>query len=414
LYDGWPEEYEVGALGIWAWNPAQHDWARTRRAIYADVYGPAQAATAAAFDDTLSELKGLFELPVRHYLPNKGWPPRLKEVADRPRALELLDRLESLRAVLQERAPAETLLDPQRLSATYLEPMQATLAYARKMAQLDYPEYTFGPSFEERASELFEDRGPAEAESAIAAVAAEVQPQLAAVAEALQGLKGVQEYVAYWNQQLVDSKDWPTRAAQRQARMQAAFQGLVRDGFSPCLVDERLDEAGYGAWLGQLASPPAGPVLAGLPAEQWLAQPPRWRAPWALGPLDWREQKLTAIAFPRRSPSKTGDFAEVRATVPRPSFTGRLHLDLFVNDTKIDPEYPQYRYLELWINDRLVWEEDITLARAGREWLSLDVTDAAQSAATLAIRFRLVDRRPVGSYGSVTFLGPLRLRATGQ
>jgi len=29
----------------------------------------------------------------------------------------------------------------------------------------------------------------------------------------------------------------------------------------------------------------------------------------------------------------------------------------------------------------------------------------------LAIRFRVVDRQRVGSYGSVTFLGPLRLRA---
>lgn len=37
LYDGWPEEDEIGAMGIWAWDPAGHDWARTCRAVYSDV-----------------------------------------------------------------------------------------------------------------------------------------------------------------------------------------------------------------------------------------------------------------------------------------------------------------------------------------------------------------------------------------
>jgi len=409
LYDGWPEEYEVGAMGIWAWNPAGHDWARTRRAVYADVYGPAQAETAATFDDTLSELKGLFEMPVRHYTPNKGWPPRLKQVRDRQRALELLDRLEPLCAVLQGRAPAETLLDPVRLNTVYLEPMQATLAYARKMTQLDYPEYTLGPGLEAKMIELYEDRGLAEVEREVAAVRGQVETQLAAVSEALRGLKGVDEYVAYWNEQVVEKKDWPQRVAQRQAQMKAAFQGLLRDGFSRCLVDQRLDEDRYAAWLDKLAAPP-GRALAELPADRWLSRPPRWRGTWCLGPIDRRQQKLTAIAFPRRTASQIGDYAEVRAELPTPAFQGRLHLDLFVNDTKIDPQYPQYRYLELWVNERLAWEEDITLTRAGREWLSLDVTEAAKSAPQLAIRFRIIDRRPVSSYGSVTFLGPLRLR----
>jgi hypothetical protein len=184
----------------------------------------------------------------------------------------------------------------------------------------------------------------------------------------------------------------------------------VRDGFSRCLVDERLDDDGYAAWLGTLTAPPPGRALTEVPAGQWLARPPRWRGPWCLGPLDRRQQKLTAIAFPRRTASKTGDYAEVRAELPTPAFTGRLHLDLFVNDTKIDPEYPQYRYLELWVNDRLAWEEDITLTRAGKEWLTLDVTETAKSSPKLTFRCRVIDRRPVSSYGSVSFLGPLRLR----
>ncbi len=248
------------------------------------------------------------------------------------------------------------------------------------MAQLDYPEYTLGPGIEEKMIELYEDRGLAEVEKAVVAVGGQVETQLAAVAEALRGLKGVDEYVAYWNKQVVEKKDWPRRVAQRQAQMKAAFQGLLRDGFSRCLVDERLDEDKYAAGLEKLSAPPPGRELAQLPADQWLTQPPRWRGPWCLGPIEWRQQKLTVIAFPRRTASQIGDHAEVRAELPVPAFTGRLHLDLFTNDTKIDPQYPQYRYLELWVNERLAWEEDITLTRAGKEWLSIDVTEAAKSA----------------------------------
>ncbi len=141
---GWPEEYQAAALGFWAWEPAGHEWQQTRRAIYRYVYGPSQVDTAEAFDDTLAKLKDLFELPPWRFEPNRGWPPRLKHVGDRAKALELIARLERLQEVLQQRAPPETALDPGRLERVYLEPMRATLAYARTMAGLEYPEYTAG------------------------------------------------------------------------------------------------------------------------------------------------------------------------------------------------------------------------------------------------------------------------------
>lgn len=130
-----------------------------------------------------------------------------------------------------------------------------------------------------------------------------------------------------------------------------------------------------------------------------------------MGPLEWHEQRLTVLAFPRRTHSRPGDYAEVRLETPVPKASGRLRLDLFVNDTKIDPKYPGYRFQELWVNDRLAWQEDIAQSRDGKEWISVDVTEAARLATTLSIRFRVIDRRGVGSYGSVTFLGPIRLCA---
>jgi hypothetical protein len=59
----------------------------------------------------------------------------------------------------------------------------------------------------------------------------------------------------------------------------------------------------------------------------------------------------------------------------------------------------------------LIWEEDIAPSRAGKEWISLDVTEQATAGSRLKLRFRVVDKRAVGDHFSVTFLGPVRLRA---
>ena len=65
----------------------------------------------------------------------------------------------------------------------------------------------------------------------------------------------------------------------------------------------------------------------------------------------------------------------------------------------------------LWIDDRLLWEEDVAPTRHGKEWVSLDITQLATPGATLNLRFRVVDKRGVGDHLTVTFLGPVRLRA---
>ena len=55
MVGGWPEEYQVGALGLWAWDPGTHDWAATRGAVYRLVYGSAGGPAARRFDDRLEE-----------------------------------------------------------------------------------------------------------------------------------------------------------------------------------------------------------------------------------------------------------------------------------------------------------------------------------------------------------------------
>ena len=97
-----------------------------------------------------------------------------------------------------------------------------------------------------------------------------------------------------------------------------------------------------------------------------------------------------------------------------PPFKERLVLDVFVNDTRLDNVWKNYRFMQLWVNDSLAWEEDIAPSREGREWVSVDVTGRAKPGVPLKLRFRVTDKRAVSSHSTITFLGPIRLRAVGM
>lgn len=207
VVNGWPEEYEVGALGLWAWNPQGHDWAALRTSIYRYVFGPGEAKDVCQFDDQLALLKRLFHLPLWRFEPNKGWPCRLKRPDDRPAALALIDGLEQLARRIRQKAPSETCIDPARLETVYLEPMDTTLVYARKMAMLDYPEQWLG-DFEKRMQQRIDAGDTAGAEQLLAGVRDKVRGQLDRIRTELQGLRGVNEYAAYWQHRMVGVDAW--------------------------------------------------------------------------------------------------------------------------------------------------------------------------------------------------------------
>ncbi|HUT94687.1 MAG TPA: hypothetical protein VMY37_34845 [Thermoguttaceae bacterium] len=414
IVGGWPEEYQVGALGLWAWDPARHDWLRTREAVYRLVYGPSMVETAGTFDDRLSALKDLFELPPWRFWPNKGWPCRLKNVESRAQATALLDQLERLLAALRRKAPDETAIDPARLESVYLEPIEATLAYARKMALLEYPEYSLA-DFERTMMGLIDAGKLDEAERLLDESRDRIEPQLARIEETLAELKGIDQYVAFWNDQLAGMDRWKERAARRRVDMTKRFEKLIGgDVASLFPYKDEVTGGDLDALFAPLAKRPAGNTLAELGAADWLREPCRFSGEFCAGPFAWKGQPLVAIAYPRRVPSRIDDAAEVDAEVAVPEYRGRLMLDAFVNDTRLENRYPKYRYMQLWANDRLVWEEDVAPTRAGKEWISLDVTEPAGPGTTLKLRFRVVDKRGVGDHLTVTFLGPVLLRALAE
>jgi len=214
---GWPEEYQMAVLGLWAWDPAGHHWEDVRTAVYRYVYGPSLVDTARAFDDKLAELKSLFYMPVWQYYQHPGWPCRLKRTAERPKALALIEQLDVLRKTLVCQASQETAIDPTRLESVYLEPMAATLVYARKMATLEYPEDTLG-DFESRVLALVEAGNEPAAEQALAAVRPQVNEQLVRISRELQGLKAIDLYVNVWKDRVSGLDYWKKLVAKRRAK----------------------------------------------------------------------------------------------------------------------------------------------------------------------------------------------------
>ena len=394
LWGGWPEEYVCSVLSLWAWDPKGHNWARTRQSIYSWVFGSAQADAAGGFDDKLAALKGLFELPVRRTRPRRGWPPRLKRLDDRAKALELLGEMDALLKTLEAKAPAETMIEAARLQRLFLEPMRATVSYARAMAQLDYPDYALG-DLDERMVGLLIAGQEQQAERTLAAAREQATRRADEVAKALKGLKGIDDYARLWRTRVAGLDHWRKLAARRQAEMQKVFKQVV--------------VGDYAALLAKSAQSPPGQPLAELAPADWLKAPMRWRGTWGIGLHEAGGRQAVAIAYPRKTPSKPGDYAEIAAEVATPAFKGRLVLQAFVNDTHVTDQWTGYRFLQLWANDRLAWEEDIALSREGKEWIAADITDAAKDAKSLRLRFRVVDRRAVSNYPDITVLGPVRL-----
>ncbi len=408
---GYPEEYQMTALGLWAWDPARHNWEDVRTAVYRYVYGPSLVDTARRFDDTLAELKSLFHLPAWRYHQRPGWPPRLKKVDDRERAVALIAELESLRATLAEKAPAETAIDPARLESVYLEPMAATLDYGRRMAMLDYPDDALA-GLEERMLALLETGDEAAAERLLAELRPTVLAEIERIGQELKDLKAVDLYVERLSAQVSGIGYWKQVAAKRRAEMPARLKKLMgQDAAALFPYKEAATQADLDALFVALPNPPAGQSLLEVKPGDWLTTPPRWQGAFCGGPYEAAGQPLVALGYPAGVGSKPGEFVEVSTVVNVPRFQGRLLLDAFIQDTRDDNRYRQFRFLQLWAGDQLLWEEDIAQDRKGREWISVDVTKHARPGESLALRFRVVDRTPVGSHLTVAFLGPVRLRA---
>ncbi len=401
-------EYLQSVLGFWAWSPERYDWPGVRRAIHGYVFGPAQAAPAGGFDAGLARVT---KRVVR--IGGKRGPAVLGRRADAPALAKTLQEMDKLLKIIAPAAAGESMIDPARLERLYLEPMRATVAHIGKVVDLSVPEVS-PEQLDKRMIALLDAGRQAEAEQALRAVSKKVLADVARIKEALSGDKHVDAYVKGWEQRLSGMDYWEgalaafraerARQAEKEARRRAEDMRKIPVRF------KQLVRGDFARLLAGLARPPAGKCLAEVrPADwSWPTDPPCCNGPWGIGRYASTHGTCVAIAYPDRTGSRAGFYAEVRAELTVPKFQSRLTLDAFVNDNRAI-KTTGYWFTQLWVNEQMVWEEDVAASRAGKEWLSIDVSAPARKAPKLRLRFRVHGRRGVSNYGLVAFLGPVRL-----
>jgi hypothetical protein len=228
VVNGWPEEYEVAAFGLWAWSPENHDWATLRDSMYRYLYGAAQVEFIREFDDKLETLKALYNMPAWRFGPDKGWPPRLKRPTDRQQAVMLIGELETLAAKVRGPAMRETSILPLRLQTIYLEPITATLQCARRVTWQDYPEYWF-PALEQDLAQRVRAGDETSALRLLENARLRIRAQVDRVRRELAALKGIDAYGAFWQKKLAGLAEQKLKLeAQKKAKEAAAKEATAK------------------------------------------------------------------------------------------------------------------------------------------------------------------------------------------
>lgn len=399
MWGGWQPEYTCAVLGLWAWDPAGHDFTRTRRAIYRTVYGPSSVEKMLRLDDALQALKTYFLLPERAADPEANFPARLRAGAKVEEARALLDEAQRLEGEVAQAAPAETLLTPERLQAQFLEPLHAELQAARVLATSARPE-SWWPAHEAAVLARLSAGDHAGVEQLSAAVRPQLQRELSALREGLAGLVDLAPYEKLWSQRAAGGEAyWRGELKRRAEALSRRLAGLKAGGLDP------------EAMLAPLQAPPAGATLVGtVPPQQLAASPQAVQGAWLTGLYPSAEPQAFVMSFPGRTASTPGDLCQVTVRFPRPHCEGKLHLQLFLTDEYDSAQWQGYRFYQLLHGERVLWQEDIALTRrGGKEWSDVDLSALQGEGEELELTLRLIDRRGVGNYPTTILVGPWRL-----
>lgn len=406
LCGGWPAEYALGMFGQWAWNPEECEWEDLRDAIYDHVWGPSQLPVIRAFDEKYAILKTFYILPrLWNFRTPDNSLVRLKETATRPQVLALLDELDTLAQTLEEKSFEETALEETRLRDFYLEPLQANLRFARKMATLEYPDYEFA-KFETKALEIRAREGVAAADRFLAEVHAKIPPMLETLSRELAELKDIEPVLELWRQRLAKGRTCADllQAAEADGKLQwKKWLALPITEILPFM--ENPTEGNLTAIFANVEKPRSGKIVS-------LVKPEDWKFSWetlrgnALGGLFKREgMTAAAIVLPRHTQTQPGDSASLKTTFAVPKFGKNLWLELFLVDSRLDNTAKGYREIEVWVQGKSVFKRDIADEKA-TDWISVDVTEMAKENSTLEIQVRVNELRTVHDHTSGVFVGP--------
>ncbi|MDR0870531.1 MAG: hypothetical protein LBN39_07025, partial [Planctomycetaceae bacterium] len=384
--DGNPEEYEVVMFGNWAWNPKDYSWDAQRRAVYRYLYGDNAVETAFEFDNLLAEVENQFLLPRIHYTPNRNYPPRLKDVKNRQSVLAQAEKLKVLAEKTGQVAAKESAIDRQRLETVYLEPMRAAAKYAAVFASLDYPEYQYG-GLADAVFRLQQEGKTEDAKKLVSEASPKITEMLKRIEFELTEFKAVDEYAAYWKN-IIQWESLEKRFAEQIRQKEKQWNKLAKAPaaelmpYKPDASEKDLEQL-----FETLPSPPkTGKLLKEIEPAEWLKSQ-TVQGQFLTGLFERCGIVCAGAGLPGHTATNVGDYAQLRLSVPVPKHNGRIIADLFVADTRIDNVYPNVRTLSLFVNGHSVWEQDITTDQRGKEWVTVDLTDAAAGAAVFDFVF---------------------------
>ena len=404
------EEYVMPVLGIWAWEPQRHDFNKTREAIYKFVFGPGQIEAAKKFDDDYGKLKLLFtKLRYKSKSPAM-WPPKLIDPKTRPECVELVSNMERALCKLKGNAAKESMISAARLDVVYFEPMNDAVVYGKKLCGIEYPEYTF-KNFSDEMKKLT-IRNKKQAQIKLEQAREQVNKQLDFIKAELGNLKYVDEYAAYW-QELTSGVEYYEKMIERgkkkkiaererKEQMARAFPTVVRGDYKETLA--KLNEA------------PKAKVLAQLQPADIAENVPTWQGEgWAAGLYTQGGVQAYAIAFDGTKTCNKGDYIQVTARLVVPKFKGKLQLQIFTaHNTKGDMKAAiGARSSVLALGNRWAWLQDSTNSLAGNEWLTLEAFASddgpIKAGEGIDIMLHVTNTKTVNNFGSVFFVGPIRL-----
>jgi hypothetical protein len=408
--NGVPQEYVATVFGWWCWSPEQHDWTAVRTRAYGHVYGPQQAAAMIEFDDTLVRAKALFQYADRDGDWRPRCPARLKNLADRPIAMDLLNRCEQLATSVGKAMPAATMLDAERMVQIFVAPMQREVEIGKVCAQLEVPEYWWN-QHQRKVLDAVHAGDLAAADKEIAAVKPRVNAELAQIAGKLGKLSLTPGYVDWWRKTAgMSAEQWKDMMARRQSLVEPRVWRYSYFSVSVSKMLANLPNVptgrGRGSYMRQMR------VLATAVPE---VREQFW-GDWTAGIHKEGGIDTAVFAMEPDSACRVGDFAELPVTLPISGDRSRLGLLVFMNRwakeklglEEVLDRWVGYASVQLLWGDKVVWEGDVGLPRSN-EWDLVRLPAIPADLKELPLMLRVTNVRDSESMFGLVFVGPIRL-----
>jgi len=282
-----PPEYAATVHCFWAWEPKRFDWEGTRRAIYSWVFGRSAAGAAARFDDDLHKLKSLLILPRGKPNPGTDWPPRLRRASETSRAVALIAEMAKWLRDVEDVSRRESLLPPERLVNCFLEPMEATVEWGRRLVQMDFVEYEI-PQLRRQLYVLVAFGRRDAALALLNRTRDRLLGMLPQVKKGLQGLFGGERYEEVWKKRLSSLAYWEQSWKESERRIAERFASYSR-GYG---LDKKC--ASFWSWK---SSPQEGEVLEVVQPSRWLDGPEIAEGPVGVGLVRSEDGTHSALGF---------------------------------------------------------------------------------------------------------------------